>query len=337
MDQRIPEIVPQGARGGVQPKTYPASMQSTDSASENSQSTPKEDAFSRSDEVLGVKLIYGFLLPGHGSKVWSCGEFYTVGCLDHGYIEVRVKSCFRADCPVCRQKWAGRLAGRAEHRISHVRGLGPAKHIIVSVPLEDWGLVETDYPKLRSKVYKIAKRVGTKGGCVIFHPFRRRCPRCGSIPEIGHKTCFNCGNYWFEWYFSPHFHIIGFGWIEGTGAEYLKSGYIVKNIGRRKSIGGTVFYQLSHCGVHLKYHTITWFGSLSYNKLKVEPEYREGNLCPTCRAHLIPCRWFGEGEDPLRGKVEGGYWVDPAGWRYTARYRDRMRDARPSLIPGYSS
>jgi len=229
----------------------------------------------------------------------------------------------RADCPICRQKWAGRLAGKAENRISQVRGLGPAKHIVASLPQADWGLVQTDYPRLRTKVYKILKRVGVRGGLLIFHPFRRKCPRCGSVPEMGHSSCLYCGNPFFEWYFSPHFHCVGFGWIEGTAQEYIKSGYLVKNVGVRRSVGGTVLYQLSHAGVHLRYHVLTWFGALSYNKLKCEPEPREGNTCPTCGAKLIPCKWFGDGEDPLEGEGEGEFWVDPEGWRYTARYRDR--------------
>jgi len=311
----------QGTQIGDTGQVYAPSLPSTKTALKTIQSEAKEGVFTKTDEVLGIKYIFGFQLPGHGISRSDCGEFFTIGCLAHGYIEVHVKTCMRADCPVCRQKWAGRLAGRAENRISQVQGLGPPKHIVVSPPRDRWGLVSTDYPRLRREVYKIAKKVGVRGGCLIFHPFRRRCPRCGSVPEMGHKTCLFCGNYWFEWYFSPHFHIIGFGWIEGTGAEFLRSGYVVVNVGRRKSVGGTVLYQLSHAGVHLEYHTITWFGALSYNKLKVEPEPRENNTCPTCGARLLPCRWFGEGESPLEGEGEGGYWVDTEGWRYTARYR----------------
>lgn len=316
-------------------KAYPASLRSTKTDTQNVQSEAKEDVFFKSDSVLGCKSWAGFQLPGHGAARVDCGDFFTIGCLEHGYIEIHVKSCMRADCPICRQKWAGRLAGKAENRISQVHGLGPAKHITISLPQGDYGLVsetgkrinpETGkrvkgYPDLRAEVYKILKRVGVRGGLLIFHPFRRRCPRCGSVPSIGHDACFSCGNLWFEWYFSPHFHIVGFGWVKGTSEEYLKSGYVVKNIGRRKSVGGTVLYQLSHAGVHLAYHVITWFGALSYNKLKVEPEDRPGNTCPTCGAGLLPCRYFGVGEDLLAGQPEGGYWIDPEGWRYTARYR----------------
>lgn len=307
-----------GDLGPPYASAYPASLQSTKTASQKVQSEAKEGVFSQSDAVLGIKNIFGFLLPGHGSSRGSCGQYFTVGCLEDGYIEKHIKTCMRADCPICRQKWAGRLAGKAEYRISQVGGLGPAKHIVVSLPQADFGLVQTDYPGLRRKVYKIVKRVGVKGGCLIFHPFRRRCPRCGTVPEKGHKTCLFCGNYWFEWYFSPHFHIVGFGWVEGTAKEFLRSGYVVKNVGRRKSVGGTVLYQLSHAGVHLRYHVLTWFGSLSYNKLKVEPEIREGNRCPVCGAPLLPCAWFGDGDDPLEDQGEGEYWVDPEGWRYTS-------------------
>jgi len=240
---------------------YPASLQSTKTHGQNLQSEAKEGVFSQSDCVLGVKFLYGFGLPGHGLARADCGEFFTVGCLEHGYIEKHVKTCLRADCPICRQKWAGRLAGKAENRILQVTGLGPPKHIMISLPQEDFGLVSTDYPGLRRKVYKILKRVGTRGGCLIFHPFRRR------------------------------------------------------------SVGGTVLYQLSHAGVHLDYHVITWFGACAYNKLRVVQEDREGNRCPTCGCKLVPCAWFGEGEDPLATEGEGEYWVDPEGWRYTARFR----------------
>ena len=310
-------------------------MQSTKTTLENLQTLANEDVFSQTDSVLGDKNWFGFYLPGHGLARADCGEFYTIGCLEHGYIEKHMKSCFRADCPICRQKWAGRLAGRAENRIEQATGMGPPKHYTISLPQDDYGLVLTDYPGLRGKVYKILKRVGVRGGCLIFHPARRKCPKCSMTPEMGHAICVHCGNLWFEWYFSPHFHVVGFGWIEGTAEEYSKSGYVVVNLGVRKTIAGTVLYQLSHAGIHMKYHVLTWFGALSYNKLKVQPPLTDGNTCPTCGAKLLPCRWFGEGEDPLEGEGEGEYWIDPEGWRYTVRWRARakLRAKHPTLDP----
>jgi len=157
---------------------YPASLRSTKTADKNLQSEVNGGVFQQTDSVLGVKFIYGFGLPGHGLARSDCGEFFTVGCLEHGYIEKHVKTCMRADCPICRQKWAGRLAGKAEHRISQAQGLGPPKHIVISLPQSDWGLVSTDYRKLRRRVYTIAKRTGVVGGCPpgISCPYLVRCP-----------------------------------------------------------------------------------------------------------------------------------------------------------------
>ena len=93
------------------------------------------------------------------------------------------------------------------------------------------------------------------------------------------------------------------------------------NLGRRRTVAGTVLYQLSHCGIHDKHHTITWFGSLSYNKLRVKMMDGPRKRCPVCGRALIRVGWFGQGPDPLDGQPEGEYRLDPDGWRYTARIR----------------
>ncbi len=53
--------------------------------------------------------------------------------------------------------------------------------------------------------------------------------------------------------------------------EYEKDGYIVKVEGRRKSVGGTAPYQLSHATFHVgleKKHIVTWFGVASNSQFK---------------------------------------------------------------------
>ena len=61
--------------------------------------------------------------------------------------------------------------------------------------------------------------------------------------------------------------------------NYKKSGWVVKNKGERESNYGTIRYILSHAGVKKGYHTLTWFGDLSYSKL-IMPKYEnELNLC----------------------------------------------------------
>jgi ATPase involved in DNA repair len=289
------------------------------------------------DWGVGTEGTYGFNLPGHGEAYDKCGTFMFKGCLDtekhnqvkldcgdvsgKAYIKKGTNSCLRASCPVCYEKWAGKEASRIEKRLEGVTGVGFAKHIVVSPPLSEWLLVEKDYPKLRSKSYKIAFNVGFKGGSAIFHPFRRKCAYCGSLIDHIEKTCLKCGSILVSWVFSPHFHMIGYGFIENTSGEYDVSGWIVKNLGRRDSVSATAFYQLSHAGIHEKYHTVTWFGICAYNKLKVELEDPK-DLCPVCGRPLKPVKWVGV-LNPLEGESEGGYWVDPSGWVYVVPYAMR--------------
>ena len=149
--------------------------------------------------------------------------------------------------------------------------------------------------ELRKEAYKILKEIGSVGGSLIFHPFRY------------HRDSK-------RWYYSPHFHIIGFGWLVGTAETYQKSGWIVKNKGVRESVFATLFYQLSHAGVKHGYHTVTWFGDLSYSKLKVEEESNL-NECPLCKAKLRLVFHYGLFGWTPPPEIEGEFYVEPDGWR----------------------
>jgi hypothetical protein len=113
--------------------------------------------------------------------------------------------------------------------------------------------------------------------------------------------------------------MIGFGWIEHTKEGYERHGWVVKNAGLRKTVGGTALYQLSHAGIHESYKTVTWFGSLAYNKLKVPPMVPEKECCPICGRELRPLWYFG-GEDLPEAKAD--LWLDPEGWVYAPRRFD---------------
>jgi hypothetical protein len=142
---------------------------------------------------------------------------------------------------------------------------------------------------MRSEAIRVSKRVGIVGGSMIYHPFR----------ENRSKT----------WFFSPHFHVIGYGWHRG----FKVSGWVVVNHGVRKSVHATVMYQLSHAGVHEKYHTTTWFGDLSYNKLKVPLLIVEKPKCPLCGSELVPLIYVGEGSVPPPVD-EGDYFLCAEDW-----------------------
>jgi hypothetical protein len=256
-----------------------------------------------------ITAVWGFewALPGHGEPYSDCGSWRSKGCLNveehrqQGMLEdmagkVFVKryrrTCMRAECPTCYESWAGKEAGKIEYRLRAAPKKRRPIHLIVSPSMVD--VCTLSFEDLRRKSYVISKNSGFLGGSCIFHPYREN--------ELTK-----------EWYFSPHFHMIGFGWIEGTKEGYKKHGWVVKNAGLRKTVAGTALYQLSHAGIHKKYRTVTWFGSMSYNKVRIPPPLEKKELCPICGQELRQLWYFGSAELPEK---EGEYWLDPEGWVY---------------------
>ena len=272
---------------------------------------------------------YGdFELVGHGKQTnENCGRFVSFkGCLHtelhdkttldgvnyKGKVFVRKvhASCDKPTCPVCyKSGWAVREADRITQRIREAsKTAGVAEHIIVSVPKVDYGL---DFEKLRLKAVKVLSSRGVIGGVLIFHGFRYRSY------DVYNNGIRNMRG----WYWSPHFHCIGFilngyaqcrrcpkfeaksvitcagcdGFEARTRRLFEKDGYIVKVKGERKTIMGTAWYQLNHSSVKrnvARFHVATWFGTCSYRKLKVTIEKRK-EVCPICQKELVPLRYLG--------------------------------------------
>lgn len=207
-------------------------------------------------------------------------------------IRMYKRTCMRAECPTCYESWAGKEGRKIQHRLRMAPKKRRPIHLIVSPPMEFW--IRHNYEELRRESYVISKSNGFLGGSCIFHPFRE--------DELTKR-----------WYFSPHFHMIGYGWIQHTKEGYERHGWVVKNAGIRKTVSGTALYQLSHAGIHKKYHTVTWFGSLSYNKLKVPPRVPEKDVCPICGQPLRQLWYFGSKALP---EEEGDYWLEIDGFVY---------------------
>ena len=253
------------------------------------------------DKTTSGILESGWSLVGHGEAYADCGTIRFRGCLNvhehhkaldreqNGKVFVQAyrRSCARKECPICRESWAGLEAGRAEYRLKGYRGKW-RKPIHLSVSPEPI-LWDMEFEKLRSGAYNVLKRVGIVGGSVIFHPFRQDRAK--------------------KWFFSPHFHVIGYGWHNGFAVR----GWVVKNHGIRKSVHSTVLYQLSHAGFNKKYHTVTWFGELAYNKLRLEPLVEAKPVCPLCGFELVPLVYVGC-EDRPPPSEEGDYFLEPSDW-----------------------
>jgi len=258
----------------------------------------------------------GWHLPATKEAHDWCGKWSTIGCLNviahknteahgKGYVKTFQRSCYRPDCEICYKKWMPRESNKATKRIEKYEKKSGhhAKHIIVSPP--HW-LHYKSKKMLAKESYRILKEIGCIGGTSIFHPFRYN-------KELK------------SWYYSPHFHVIGFGWIERVTENYNKNGWFVKNKGFRDSTFATFYYQLSHAGIKKHYHTLVWFGDLSYSKLKVEKEESEANICPYCNAKLREVESYGVFYcKPPETDIE--LLVDLEGWRYVEHVSNRESD-----------
>jgi len=247
----------------------------------------------------------GWELPGREEPTQLCGSWYTIGCTNleghkHDsqargkyYISRKQRFCYRARCQRCKLKWMYRESNAATRRLEKYEkdNNKKAKHIIVSPP--PWVLSQP-LEKLRKEAIRILKEVKADGGIIVIHPFK-----------TDHKT----GNL----YDAPHFHAIGFGWVEGLAEAYKKNGWRVIPMKPRDSIFATVLYQLSHAGIKKGKHTLVWFGKLSYSELKVDYE-PEKQICPVCERKLEELTYFYAGKPPPPD-VEIAMFVDPEGWK----------------------
>ncbi|XES77351.1 MAG: hypothetical protein ACBZ72_00365 [Candidatus Bathyarchaeia archaeon] len=287
-----------------------------------------------------------FELVGHGERTNNqCGKFKKfMGCLnieghnqarhflgnlpkDSVFVKPIYHSCDKPTCPICfKFGWAVREATRMEARLresSHRYGL--IEHIVASVPAKLYGL---NLDQLRKAAVKVLDSRGIIGGSMIFHGFRyanRREAKRKGVP--------------FGWRWNPHFHVLGFVGGEGYGKcrkckgadcytckgfegitriENKKDGWVVKVLEKRKTVGGTCWYQLNHCSIRRgkkKSHAATWFGVCSYGKLKpINTEDVGIHTCPICNSKLVQIRYLGNfaelGPVSRRGEVLSMFGAD---------------------------
>ena len=254
------------------------------------------------DNCGKFKGLRGCLRVGNHDVIAPDGKNYK----DKFYIKKVRFTCNKASCPVCYDhNWAVREAGNIESRLMPLsKRFGEIEHIVISVPFRDYGLT---LKCLRRKVTKILYDCGIIGGVLIFHGFRYNMKK--------------------GWYWSVHFHVLGFvlgGYsrcrhckggdcyacdgIEGRFYRAYRSngyskGYIVKVLGKRKksyygnkpNIFGTAWYQLNHATIDTtkkRFHVATWFGVCSYRKFKLT-SFRKRSLCPICGMELVGVRYNG--------------------------------------------
>ncbi|MGI0026562.1 MAG: hypothetical protein ACREAD_01800 [Nitrosopumilaceae archaeon] len=229
----------------------------------------------------------GWKLPCTLDKYDWCGVWITLGCLKdklhemlgkgrHNYIKQYQRSCYRPSCMHCYLRWIARQANRATQRIEEYAKRTGQKpiHLMLMVNTSQYNL---PYNLLRKRMMEILKIAQWEGGAVIFHPFR-----------------FNESSR--QWYYSPHFHLVGFGNRANMSRAFGRYGWFVKIGEERKSVFQTFCYLLSHCGIKKKHHTVTWIVELSYSKVPSEKEQKI-TYCPACGGDFVPVYY--EGVHPI--------------------------------------
>lgn len=244
-------------------------------------------------------------LPGHGEARDDCGRwrFYVHQTVSgESHYRPAKHDCQRFECPVCRG-WMVREAEAIERRV--LLGMRPGHrpiHVVVSPPPVLWSSVETEegYRRLRSRSEREAGRCGLVGGAFVFHPLR--------VPGKWNERD-RCAK-------GPHFHVLGDGWMRPSDR-----GWVVKNLGVRKSVRETALYLLSHAGqarrlsgilpmreVRSPFAVVVWAGSMAYNRLRGVPDAPDGVWCAVCRQSIsfgdwMLASWVGQGPPPTEPGV----------------------------------
>ena len=231
----------------------------------------------------------------------DCGKWIYKGCDNcerhpnkKFYVEKRQLGCFRSCCKKCwLTKWLSRESNRATRRVENYaecrkkHGFPRVKpiHVILSPRWED---KFQRYDVLKEQCIDILKDAGLEAGLVIYHPF--------DTPDKENP----------QWSVRPHYHIIGFGWINKIRKEAKKRKCFILNKGIRKSLHSTIYYQLSHCGVAKGVHSVFYFGGLGYrakyaSEIKVvddKMEKLQRKLCPFCQFYLKNVEYVGLDRPP---------------------------------------
>lgn len=242
-----------------------------------------------------------FHLPGQGEQTNDrCGQWvHPLRCPNHTQATLEGKvhdnfvathSCHKPDCPVCYESWASRQAETTADKLIQSVGLwkkaglklGRIDHVVFSPPQElAKELIRTKggYQTLKSTAIEMFKKAGMVGGAFDFHPFRQNDSREPNFnPDIPEGA----------WYESPHFHVVGCGYLMRSDNFYELTKWAYKKMSRRETVKGTIKYTLTHCGISEGFQAITYFGIFSNNKVIIEKEWmaEEPIKCQACGESL---------------------------------------------------
>jgi len=264
---------------------------------------------------IGLTQDINIVIPGLEEPYLGCGEIYKIKkCPGCDYKSPIRNSCDRAKCSECWESWASREANRCADRIVGYKGaykakrnkrLGNVKNIYLSPP-QEMAVEVVNEPggvnKLKKKAIEIAKKYNLYGGLLDYHHHRVKKEYIEPLEGLERKTKrkkwdliredeLGLGSWEAYVYTSPHYHLKVYGVKVNSKKFYEETGWILKfkrHISTRKELSRVIFYELSHVAIREGRRAVTWFGSLSYNKLskKEESVVYDVCKCPNCGGDL---------------------------------------------------
>ena len=236
--------------------------------------------------AFSLDFVGDVMLPAHAYKgKKSCGQWVFKGCLNHDkhvdgctYCRKVEQHCGSMSCNTCFESTIQSRARAIADRLTAFANLKKNRkiymrenrvrillHNVIVPPVELHFKFKTKEGRkeLKKELQKIEKYFDIDGGVTIAHPYR--------FTE-GLKSA----------YFSPHYHKICTGWIDGDIVKRVneETGWVVKQISNfddDKQCYNVVKYLLSHEAVFLKDPTkrsseqsYSYYGECQNRKFKVE-------------------------------------------------------------------
>lgn len=234
----------------------------------------------------------------------ACGQIIAMKvCTDPTHPTRVVKhSCGRSGCVTCWTTWATRAAHRAADRL---RGFSEASnnqyvpwHITLSPPATD-NLPESE--QSIELLYQLARKhvdlLGVTSSEVIIHGYRinpdkkREVNDGASVQGVNrYRWALDQDNPRDYLIWSPHFHLIGWGYLMDATSFFENTGWVYrKHLSRPvEHQERTLYYLLSHAW-HFGpgRNCIRYWGGLAPTKMTVqEDRHYEPDLCKVCGASM---------------------------------------------------
>jgi len=276
--------------------------------------TPRDE-----DEATG-----GVMIPGKGETTNpegfnACGtvRFWQLCSADpsHKGGKPRYNHCDAPGCPECWPYWSrketDRIAARVEGFLQARRDQADLDNLIPYLHRPSHWYLSPPPGLVREAIVRSTDTGGIidllrkwgreqfplEGGAVIFHPYRMK--KGDDEPERW-RVVRDLPDWQDHVYFSPHFHIIGYGalfpdlepedrgpafFVESQGWRLWK----VRDLPKPEDVRKVASYLLSHTFVLAGKNAVSYWGCLSSRYLKCTKAFRHKDdiLCPECSAVMM--------------------------------------------------